>query len=652
MGEGKVVKTTTTSGTGLVWGPAVVLAAALYGAHGAREFVYDDRYAIVENPLVTGRFPDAQAWWRELWRRDFWGGLLDSPTSHKSFRPVVTASLRLGVWLHGEQPRPLYLLNAGLHCAAVALVAVLIARLSSAGRSDGAPAMAAMWFAAHPVHVEAVCNIVNRAELLAACFALAYLLVLADVLGGRRGGRGGLPSLAGACLRLCVLLPLLGTLAALSKETGATVGLVGLALQALVLCEGLRTARARGGRWALTHALAAVAQLGWLCAFLGWRRSLHATMPVFHPAHNPASHLPTVRARVANYAFTAAYLLWLLLWPSRPCPDYSAGSLPLLTRVSTLDLLAGAGEGARSAGVLSGANHANDNGEEALLLLGAAALTHAAWLGALAYSAGCCAAQCFARLRGPVEPTGHAHPPEPEGPLLASQCSQVAFALVLLIAPLMPAWNAVHPVGFVVAERVLYMPSVGLCALVAAAYARGLRAAARRTRALTRLAGVASLVLCACEATRQMPAWAFAEALWASARDNCPRARAGVQNVVVASNAAFYLDALADGAAADEAIARLRLAVEWEPRYTPLHTNLCMLLGRRQMWAEATPTCRQAVLLEQDNAIAHVNLAAALWFTGERDAALQHAQRAVTLAPDDPRTVGQLQALSAASARG
>ena len=42
----------------------------------------------------------------------------------------------------------------------------------------------------------------------------------------------------------------------------------------------------------------------------------------------------------------------------------------------------------------------------------------------------------------------------------------VMFSLALLIIPFLPASNLFLPVGFVVAERILYIPSMGLCILV------------------------------------------------------------------------------------------------------------------------------------------------------------------------------------------
>ena len=42
----------------------------------------------------------------------------------------------------------------------------------------------------------------------------------------------------------------------------------------------------------------------------------------------------------------------------------------------------------------------------------------------------------------------------------------VLFSLSMIMIPFLPASNLLFPVGFVVAERILYIPSMGLCILV------------------------------------------------------------------------------------------------------------------------------------------------------------------------------------------
>ena len=45
--------------------------------------------------------------------------------------------------------------------------------------------------------------------------------------------------------------------------------------------------------------------------------------------------------------------------------------------------------------------------------------------------------------------------------------NSVLIGMILLVIPFLPATNLLFPVGFVVAERILYLPSMGLCLIVA-----------------------------------------------------------------------------------------------------------------------------------------------------------------------------------------
>ena len=46
-------------------------------------------------------------------------------------------------------------------------------------------------------------------------------------------------------------------------------------------------------------------------------------------------------------------------------------------------------------------------------------------------------------------------------------CQVITAALAMMIGPFLPASNLLFPVGFVVAERILYLPSMGFCILLA-----------------------------------------------------------------------------------------------------------------------------------------------------------------------------------------
>lgn len=59
-----------------------------------------------------------------------------------------------------------------------------------------------------------------------------------------------------------------------------------------------------------------------------------------------------------------------------------------------------------------------------------------------------------------------------------------SIAIVLLVLPFLPATNLLFYVGFVVAERCLYIPSMGFCLLIAVAFVHGRQQLARLTSIL------------------------------------------------------------------------------------------------------------------------------------------------------------------------
>ena len=137
---------------------ALVVAACAVVVHlGAlwNRFAMDDLYIIVFNPLV--REPASP--WRIVtapyWPAEFGGQM---------YRPLPVLSYALDrlvaapAWFHA--------VNLLWHGAASVGAAALARRLSG----ERAGLIAGLLFAVHPVHVEAVANVVGRAELMAATF--------------------------------------------------------------------------------------------------------------------------------------------------------------------------------------------------------------------------------------------------------------------------------------------------------------------------------------------------------------------------------------------------------------------------------------------------------------------------------------------------
>ena len=140
------------------------LAAALlvYTNALANGFVLDDGGVILRNPLVT-----SSAAWRAF-ALPYWPDALGGG----QYRPLGILSFALDWHASGGDPRWFHAVNVLWHAAATFLVGWLAAELLA----PVAAGIAALLFAVHPVHVEAVSNVVGRLEPMAAVLVLAALI--------------------------------------------------------------------------------------------------------------------------------------------------------------------------------------------------------------------------------------------------------------------------------------------------------------------------------------------------------------------------------------------------------------------------------------------------------------------------------------------
>ena len=112
-------------------------------------FSFDDNRAVFHNVDIR---TNETSWFNLLWN-DFWGTLMSSSDSHKSYRPLTVATFRLNYMLHELQPLGYHLVNVLLHSA----VCYLYVLLCGVVFSEVWPALiAGLLFAVHPIHTEAV----------------------------------------------------------------------------------------------------------------------------------------------------------------------------------------------------------------------------------------------------------------------------------------------------------------------------------------------------------------------------------------------------------------------------------------------------------------------------------------------------------------
>src|SRR5262245_20311417 len=159
--------------------PAIVsalAALAVYAVTLCGTFVYDDFdvFALDERLRVPSM------WWKYI--VESYNGGVDN-----LYRPLVSITYAIQWLIHGsDRAWPFHAVNWILHAAVAALVAELTRRIAplpgreGPGEGRSAVAMlAGILFAVHPIHVEAVANIVGRAELLCALGFIGALVIFA-----------------------------------------------------------------------------------------------------------------------------------------------------------------------------------------------------------------------------------------------------------------------------------------------------------------------------------------------------------------------------------------------------------------------------------------------------------------------------------------
>jgi len=409
--------------------------------------------------------------------------------------------------------------------------------------------LVALLFAAHPVHVEAVANTTGRAEVLCALFYFAGFLAFAAAHRGQGGGgTGGVRSVA-ACggMLACAWC------STLCKEHGATLPLVAVAWDALL---GTSTSLPELWRWAMgaktlprvlaraqrdlppppqslalklprspsapenageEHAAVRRRALGLFllrsalavggCGLLvGWRLGKNAnaavhggggggggdssssllassSSPDFSCEQNPGACLAEPLDRFLHFSWLACVNLGFLAWPAGLSPDWSGPSIRPL-------VVAGAAESGAAAGSSLWQREAPRLAGVALLH-GCLAVVVALALAAAATEPVDCGG------RGAEDAEDGNREGGAQGRRRRRWAAQpwarpVVVGAAWLVATAVLSTNLLVHVGFVVADRTLYLPCFGSLLLAAVALYRAPlaeQAVAEQTMAGQALAG-------------------------------------------------------------------------------------------------------------------------------------------------------------------
>lgn len=400
-------------------------AAAVRGEQGASPATGDDGSAnpyLPSSGVAAGAALPQGSWLQpqplaQILTDDFWGEPMASANSHKSYRPLTVLSFRLSytLWsgvlpsggLDAAAQQLYHAENVALHVLVSVLLLAAVRRLAP-GQPRIVGLGAAALFACHAVHCEAVTNVTGRAELLAAGFFLASFLAY--------------PAYSSSSTEVCVTRlaasVVCGVLAMLAKEPGVTVFGLNFLVEAAAILEQCQQcqqhkATAKACRLSPKQAACRLGARSLLVAcigggVLGWRLTLNnGQSPRFSDGANPAALTAadsTTRWLTHAHVWVQSY--WLLLCPKRLSVDWGYGSIPLVS---------------------------SWNDERNLLT-------------AAGFLAVGVAVRWSARQRPHTLTAGW---------------------FAMLVLPFLPASNLFFPVGFVIAERVMYLPSAGFCVLAA-----------------------------------------------------------------------------------------------------------------------------------------------------------------------------------------
>ena len=275
------------------WGVGV-LAALLYVATVTFDFAYDDVHIIQTRTLLH-----SLGNWREFFTVPWWSDAL--------YRPITLATFALDWAVGGGEPWIFHLINALAHGAVTVLLWQLARR---AGLATGL--VAALFFAVHPVHVEAVANIVGRAEVLATLAAVAAALAYSR--DGRLARDGARPRDRWFA-RLATMGALVLGLG--SKETA-------FAIPGILLITDWLDARLAGETLAARTRRHAGLWLGTALTTATWIAMRAAVLGDVAGDH-PAPGLEGLGLPARMVAMSPVVVQWvrLLAFPLRLSPDYS-----------------------------------------------------------------------------------------------------------------------------------------------------------------------------------------------------------------------------------------------------------------------------------------------------------------------------------------
>lgn len=293
-----------------LWQAALLflLSIGIYSNTLQNEYAVDDTLVLTENRYTLQGLKGIP----DLMSRDAFEGYFGERgaklVSGGRYRPLSMVTLAIEYEFYGLKPARSHAINLGLFAFTVLLIYFLLRRLFPSEEEQwfNLPFVAALLFALHPIHTEAVANIKGRDEIMGMLFSIATLFTAVVSVQSRK---------------IWLLLPasVLYFTALLSKENAITF----LAVVPLTY-------------WFFTHAkrreyiMTLLAMIVPAAVFLGIRQKFTAAgLAEVSPEilNNPFAYA-TIAERYATTLYTFVLYLKLLLFPHPLTHDYYFNQIP------------------------------------------------------------------------------------------------------------------------------------------------------------------------------------------------------------------------------------------------------------------------------------------------------------------------------------
>lgn len=507
----------------------VIVTIAVYANALSNGFVYDDSSQLLQNKWITSirYIPD-------IFTKSVWS-FKEDPTVSNYYRPLMHLIYMSNYHLFGMKAWAFHLVNILFHSTNTILVFLIIqlivnSRTERPGSSTRPAFLAALVFAVHPIHTEAVVWVAGIPEL---SFTFFSLLSFYFYLKSKKGHKTGyILSLVFFCL------------AAFCKETA-------LVLPLIIFLFDIASTKSVGGYWHLKK------YIPYLCiATVSFGLRVYALGGVAPEARH--TYLTVWQYFINIFPLFAAYIGKLLLPVNLNAFHVFHPVTSVLESRSVIALIV------------------------TILFLFAVAVV-----------------------------------------LRRDRLSY--WGLLMFALPLLPALYIPGLGENTFAERYLYLPSVGLSFIIAAALLRIDQGAAP-------LAQPAAVVLCliivsgAAATIKRNAVWKDEFSLWTDTVGKSP-------DGIIPRN--YLGSVLFTRGETEAAIAQFRAVVAMNPDDAESHNNLAVALKKKGLFAGAIPEYKRAIALNPKQPDFHSNLGNAYRDSGLFDEAFAEYDRALAMRPND-----------------